>query len=224
EKLPGRMEFGGLADNLQGEAERAGVHVVRGHAVTADFIRGEKPDAVILATGARPRAIELAGGTEGAHVVDSWQVLKGQANLGGSVVIADWRCDWVGMGLAEMAARDGRRVRLCVNGYMPGQMIQQYVRDQWLGTLHKLGVEIIPMVRAVGADADTGYFEHTTSGQPVLCEGMETFISNLARESDSDLETALESYDGEVIAIGDCVAPRTAEEAVLEGLRAAVNL
>ena len=224
EKLPGRMEFGGLSDNLQREAELAGVRVVRGHTVTADFVRTEKPDAVILATGARPRAVELAGGTEGAHVVDSWQVLKGQANLGGSVVIADWRCDWVGMGLAEMAARDGRRVRLCVNGYMPGQMIQQYVRDPWLGTLHKLGVEIIPMVRAVGADADTGYFEHTTSGEPVLCEGMETFVSNLARESDSDLETALENYDGEIIAIGDCVAPRTAEEAVLEGLRAAVKL
>ncbi|MHB1220311.1 MAG: oxidoreductase, partial [Alphaproteobacteria bacterium] len=67
-------------------------------------------------------------------------------------------------------------------------------------------------------------FEHTTSGQPVLCEGMETFVANLARESDSDLETALDGYEGEIVAVGDCVAPRTAEEAVLEGLRAAVRL
>jgi len=35
------------------------------------------------------------------HVVDAWQVLKGEANVGHSVVVADWRCDWIGLGLAE---------------------------------------------------------------------------------------------------------------------------
>ena len=62
------------------------------------------PDAVIVATGARarwPRNIEIG---DAAHVVDAWQVLRQEVNPGASVLIHDWRCDWVGLGVAEMLA------------------------------------------------------------------------------------------------------------------------
>src|SRR3546814_17167729 len=107
------------------------------------MIEREKPDVVIVATGAKPRRPHFEG-EEDMHVVDVWQVLKGEANVGSSAVVADFRCDWVGMGIAEKLARDGCRVRLAVNGYMPGQRIQQYVRESWSGTLPKLGIAIIP--------------------------------------------------------------------------------
>ncbi len=221
EKLPGRAEFGGIVLHLRREAERAGAKLLRGAALDAATVRRAQPDAVILATGARPRALDLPGGTEGAHVVEAWQVLAGRANIGGSVVVADWRCDWVGLGLAEMLARDGRKVRLCVAGYMPGETIQQYVRDEWLGRLHKLGVEIVPLARLAGADADSVYFEHMPSGEPIVCEGVDTLVTAMARESDADMEGELADFAGEVRLIGDCLSPRTAEEAVLDGLKAA---
>ncbi|MGE0094457.1 MAG: FAD-dependent oxidoreductase [Alphaproteobacteria bacterium] len=227
EKLPHRAEFGELVRNLGREVANGRVTVALNSTVTAETIRKDAPDIVILATGARPRPpdrLDVPGGIDDAHVVDAWQVIKGQANAGGSVVVADWRCDWVGLGVAEILAREGRRVRLCVQGYMPGEMIQQYVRDSWLGTLHTLGVEIVPFVRLAGADADTVYFEHMTSEQPVVCEGVDTLVTALARESDTELEAALEGYAGKIVPIGDCAAPRTAEEAVLEGLKAAWTL
>ena len=224
EKLPGRMEFGGLAENLIGEARRAGASLETGVEIDAARVRALAPDAVILATGAAPRALALEGGTEGARVADAWQVIQGQANLGGSIVIADWRCDWVGLGLAEMLAKEGRRVRLCVNGYMAGQTIPQYVRDPWLGVLQRLGVEIVPLVRLVGADAEAAYFQHTTNGDPVVCEGMDSLVTALAREANTALEAALADWGGTVIPVGDALSPRTAEEAVLEGLKAAWTL
>ena len=224
EKLPRRSEFGELVRHLAREAEIAGARTFLRSSVTAEMIRAEAPDVVILAAGARPRPVETPGGTEDAHVVDAWQIVKGQANVGGSVVIADWRCDWVGMGVAEILAREGRRVRLCVQGHMPGEMLHQYVRDAWLGTLHELGVEVVPFVRLVGADADTAYFEHMTSERPVVCEGTDTLVTALARESDVDLENALGGFAGEIHAIGDCAAPRTVEEAVLEGLKVAAEM
>ena len=44
----------------------------------------------------------------------------------------------------------------------------------------------------------------------------------LGHEPETTLEDALEGFAGEVHVIGDCLAPRTAEEAVLEGLEADV--
>lgn len=224
ERLPGRMEFGGLAENLLHETRQAGVEIVTGWTVDAALVRAEAPDAVIVATGARPRPPELPGGAEGAQTVDAWQVIQGQANLGGSVVVFDWRCDWVGLGVAEMLAREGRRVRWAGLSYMPGEAIQQYVRDPWLGTLHKLGVEIVPLVRLIGADSDSVYLQHVLSEQPIILEGVDSLVTSWAREADMTLERELDGYAGKVIPIGDCLSPRTAEEAVIEGLRAAWTL
>jgi 2,4-dienoyl-CoA reductase-like NADH-dependent reductase (Old Yellow Enzyme family) len=221
--LPGRAEFGGIVTNLTREMELAGVKVVTNSKIDRPRIEREAPDAVIVATGARPRRPHFEG-EEDMHVVDAWQVLNGQANVGSSVVIADFRCDWVGMGIAEKLARDGCRVRLAVNGYMPGQRIQQYTRDHWSAALHRLGIEVIPQARLYGADADTVYLQHTGSGEAIVCDGVNTLVLAQGHEPVSTLEAELEDYGGEVHFIGDCLAPRTAEEAVLEGLKVAAEI
>lgn len=219
QQLPGRAEFGGVVTNLTRELVKAGVRVVTNTTVDREMIVTQAPEAVIVATGARPRQPAITGSDEG-HVVDAWQVLTDAANVGASVVIADWRCDWVGLGLAEKLARNGCQVRIAVNGTTPGESIQQYVRTNWIGILNKLGVEIIPYARLYGVDADTVYLQHTASGEAVLCEGVDTLVTALGHEPDMALEDALQDFDRDVHVIGDCLGPRTVEEAVLEGLKA----
>jgi len=215
--LPGRAEFGGLTTNLSHELGMAGVTLCLNTPVTRQMIEAEAPDAVVIATGARPYAPAIDGAEE-AHVLDAWQVLEG-ANTGARVVIADWRCDWVGLGLAEKLARDGCHVRLAVNGQVAGQAIPQYVRDKWLGDLHRLGVEIMPHLRLFGADDESAWFQHTLSGEPVEMEGTDTLVTALGHAPETTLARALTGWGGETHEIGDCLSPRTAEEAVLEGLR-----
>ncbi len=55
----------------------------------------------------------------------------------------------------------------------------------------------------------------------MICEEVDTLVLALGHESAAELERELEDYDGELHLVGDCLAPRTAEEAVLEGLKVA---
>ncbi|UWQ90537.1 FAD-dependent oxidoreductase [Rhodobacteraceae bacterium M382] len=217
--LPHRVEFGGIITNLAHEMRRAGVTVHKGTEVNEATIAQFAPDAVIIATGATPRWPDFEG-RDDAHVVDAWQVLQGQANVGNSVVVADWRADWIGIGVAELLAQNGHSVRLAVNGYMPGQTIQMYVRDASIGRLHRLGVETLPYMRLFGADEDSVYLQHIMSNEPVICGGVDTLVLCQGHTPANSVEDMIRRMGLEHHLVGDCIAPRTAEEAVLEGLNA----
>ena len=226
ERLPGRAEFGGVTTNLTGEVERAGVQVVTGVRVDPGLVTRERPDVVIVATGATPRRppMELTGDPV---VLDAWQVLEGAAVPDGRLVVADWRCDWIGLGLAELLAERGHRVTLGVDGYHPGQRIQQYVRDAMTAAVTRAGVEIIPLVRLFGYDGGAVFFQHVLTGDAVIVEDVAGLVLAQGHDPVDDLLTSLEApgaFEGEVHGIGDCLAPRTVEEAVLEGLRVASRI
>ena len=215
--LPDRAEFGGLVTNLEGEMRRAGVVVRLGTPVTKALAAADAPDAIVIATGATPYRPEILGEDE-AHVLDAWSVLASKANAGGRVLIADWRCDWVGMGLAEKLAREGRHVRLAVNGTHAGQNLQMYLRDHWAGKLHRLGVVIIPYARLTGADADTAYLQHIVTGDTVEEPEVDTIVLATGHQPEASLEVELAGLGVPLHLAGDCLSPRSAEEAVYEGL------
>ncbi len=219
EALPGRAEFGGIVTNLEREVRAAGVDVHTGVEATTDLLVEAAPEAVVLATGALPHRPDPAW-FEGAHVVTAWEVIRGEAQPGRDVVVADWRCDWVGPGVAELLRIGHRcRVRLCVNGEAMGQSLQSYLRHELAGRLHREGVDVLPYLRLRGADADTVYLQHVMTEEPVLLEGVDTLVLAYGHRSETRLLDALDGRIAEVHAVGDCVNPRTAEEAVLEGLR-----
>ncbi len=225
--LPNRSEFGGIIENLSYELDLAGVDIQLNTTVTKDYVENSNFDVVIIATGAtpfRPDKDLVMEISEDVHAVDAWQVLRDEVKVGANVVIADWRCDWIGVGLAEKLARDGCSVKLCINGETLGQNLQLYLRTYWAGVIHKLGVQVIPYARLFAAIGDTVYFYHNGSGEPILCEGTDTLVIAQGHKPETSLEQALCGLDIEIHLVGDCLSPRSAEEAIYEGLMAARNV
>ena len=219
ERLPGRSEFGGITTNLANKLQRQNVEITLNTEVSADFVMQEAPEVVILATGGKSFE-PLIDGRENAHVVTAWQILEGKANVGSRVAIADWRCDWVGLGLAELLARQGCHVRLACNGMVPGQTVNQYVRDNWLGKLHKLNVQTFTHLRLHGIDSEDAYFQHTLSGEPVILNDVDTLVTAFGAGSVNTLEKELKNnFNSNLHVIGDALSPRTVEEAILDGLK-----
>ncbi|MCB1433016.1 MAG: oxidoreductase, partial [Alphaproteobacteria bacterium] len=114
----------------------------------------------------------------------------------------------------------GVHVRLAVNAMCAAANIQTYVRFEIIARLHRLGVEVLPWLRLYGADGRTAYFIHTPSREAVVMEDVDTIVLHAPNMPDDSLSPALEEMRIPYHLAGDCLAPRTAEEAVYEGLKA----
>lgn len=217
--LPHRSEFGGIVTNLTRECELAGVEIRRNSRVDRAAIEAFAPEAVVLATGAKPYlpAMETDGEMQ---VVTAWQVLKREVKVGGRVVVFDWRADWIGPGIAELLAREGSSVDLALNALHVGESLPYYVRDPIAGNLHRLGIKVTPYARLMGAFGDSAFFQHTASEEAMIFEGVETLVLAAGHSPEDPLRADLEEMGLEFHAIGDCLTARTAEEAVYEGMLA----
>ncbi len=216
--LPTRAEFGGIVNNLSREAERQGAVLRTRSEVTAAMLAAEKPDAVILATGSRPHLPPIEG--EAAQLLQYTDVIGGTARTGARVVIYDWHGDWIGAGLAEKLASEGAQVRLAVNAMCAAANVQTYIRFEIVARLHRLGVDVLPWMRLYGADGRTAYFVHTASREAVVLEDVDTLVLSTPNHPCDELVQSLTQMGIEHHLIGDCLTPRTAEEAVYEGLKA----
>lgn len=216
--LPRRSEFGGASTNLQREMELAGVRVVRNTRVDRALVERERPDVVIAATGARPYWPEFERSGD-LQVVDAWQVLRNQATLGRSVLVVDWRSDWIGPGIAERLVREGHQVQLAVNGTHCGELAAVRARPDGRRAAPP-GHSHHPYARLYGCDDNTVYLLHTASGEPMIFEEIDTLVLCLGHQP---VDTLAEELAGlvQVRRIGDCLAPRTVEEAIHDGLTVA---
>jgi mycofactocin system FadH/OYE family oxidoreductase 2 len=223
----GRAEFGELVRNLEAECERSGVEVRTGVEVDADLLRSLAPDAVIIATGARPRRPGWAG--ESARVVDVRDVLEGRVEPGGRVLVIDELGFHQATSVAESLAERGCVVTVATNGMIVGQDLGLTLdMEGWQRRAHRKGIaqltDLVPMSVAAAPEAGVrvALLHHPTgiTSEPEF----DWVVCAVHQQPEDRLWKQLAGSEFEVHRIGDALTPRRADAAVREGHRVAVAL
>ncbi len=227
--VPSRAEFFDIARNLIVAARREGVELRTGVEATAATVRAESPDAVIVATGARPARPWWAG--DEPRVVDVRDVLEGRVRPEGRVVVVDELGFHQATSTAELLADRGCTVEIVTNGMVVGQDLGITLDlETWNVKAHAKGivqsVDLVPMGVSPpddGADGLVLRLQHHPTGTDRV-RACDWVVCAVHQRPDDDLWHALDGAPFEVHRIGDCLAPRRAHAAVIEGHRVAVAL
>ena len=223
QNLSRRAEFGGLITNLLQAMSKQDINIQLDTRVDMALVQAEAADVVVLATGATPYAQPIEA-DDSILKLHAWQYLQGTAPQGKSVLLTDWRCDWVAPGIAELLVKQGFDVSIAINGLCLGETLPLYVRDELTATAQRLGIKLLPNARLYGYDNGTVYLQHNTSAEAVELEGIDTIIACDGQIALDELGDAIEDLGMVLHRIGDCNTPRTAEEAMYEGLKVAAMI
>jgi len=228
--VPSRAEFFDIARNLIVAARREGVELRTGVEATAASVRAESPDAVIVATGARPLRPWWAG--DEATVVDVRDVLEDRVRPVGRVVLVDELGFHQATSTAELLAERGCAVEIVTNAMVVGQDLGITLDlELWNVRAHAKGigqsVDLVPMGVARAGDGDGGPLMLTLQHHPTGTDQVrhcDWVVCAVHQQADDALFHELAGAPFEVHRIGDCLAPRRAHAAVVEGHRVAVGL
>ena len=223
QNLSRRAEFGGLITNLLQAMSKQDINIHLNTRVDMAKVQAEAADVVVLATGATPYAQPIEA-DDSILKLNAWQYLQGTAPQGKSVLLTDWRCDWVAPGIAELLVKQGFDVSIAINGLCLGETLTLYVRDELTATAQRLGIKLLPNARLYGYDNGTVYLQHNTSAEAVELEGINTIIACDGQMALDELGDAIEDLGMVLHRIGDCNTPRTAEEAMYEGMKVAAMI
>jgi 2,4-dienoyl-CoA reductase-like NADH-dependent reductase (Old Yellow Enzyme family)/thioredoxin reductase len=215
---PGKADIKLVLDFEQAMMSKLGV-AIRNEELTAETVRREKPDAVVVAAGAVPDRSDIPG-ANGKNVIDAWEVLGGYTPEGKVVVIGGRQ---MGAETAEYLATKGCQVTVVE----PSADICEDVRfpRDW-GTLLRfsfktLGVKIL---------TNTTVEEISKSGVKVKTDGQSQFIEAgtvvLASPNKPDRKLAgeLEKLGIELHAVGDCTGVGRLVKAMHGGFNAGLAL
>jgi mycofactocin system FadH/OYE family oxidoreductase 2 len=222
-RVPNRVEFGDAARNLQREIQEAGVEVHLDTEVTAEMIEREAPDAVIIATGSRP-ALPPVPGADLPHVATVWQVLEGEksAQPGEYVLVYDQIGFHQATGTAELLAEKGCQVELVTpQFYVGGDLSVTLDIELWYRRALSKGMRMTPNYFLAGLGPGSATIINNYTGQPRQLDGVALAVLVSPQAADDTLYHQLQGKVRQLYRVGDCVAPRRVEHAILDGERAA---
>jgi len=186
----------------------------------ADIVLAERPDAVIVATGSMPDRAAIPG-ADGPEVVDVTDILSGATMPFKRVMIIDRLGFHEATSAAEYLAEQGCEVEVVTQTLFVGQDLGITLDlENWYRQARRLGITCTPNHSVLSIDHGVVTALHNYSGQIIKFPKVDTVVLAIHRKADHALYDALKAWVPDLHRIGDCVAPRRAHAAIIEGERA----
>jgi 2,4-dienoyl-CoA reductase-like NADH-dependent reductase (Old Yellow Enzyme family)/thioredoxin reductase len=213
---PGKRRLLWIREYLATQLEKQGVKVNLGVDVTPEMIGRERPDAVVLATGATPKEPDFID-TSDQRVVSSWDILGGQIEpVAQKVVVIGG--NMLGCEVAEFMADQGNLVS--VIKMRPGAEMAEDCeptnRRGLLDSLQECRVSLLSGFKVEGLTGDGVKVVQRDSGEERTLEA-ETIVLALGGTPERSLLDDLKKEEIEFHPIGDCRQPNNIRQAIYEG-------
>lgn len=186
---------------------------------TPELIEKEKPDAVIVATGAEPIVPRIEG-VDNENVVQAFNVLGSKADVGNKVAVIGGGL--VGAETAHHLALHGKKVILI-------EMLDQIAKDGepsanyfLLKSLEQNNVDIVTSAKVIKIDAKSLSYER--DNKTCQIDNIDNFILAIGAKSVNTLYDKLRDKVKTLIVIGDAKQARKAIDAVQEGYYAGMTV
>jgi len=215
---PHKQEWRVLMTYLATQLKKLGVVVRLGTAISAEDVIAAMPDAVVLATGAKPARLILPG-ADLPHVVSFLDVLTGKAQTGLRVVVIGGGCN--GSETAEFLHEQGRQVTLVE--LRPEMALDIDFWNRWV-LLDRLVASGLRMIVNAIPEAIT------RDGVRIVVEGQtevlpaDSVVYAVGSRPDTALQQALEGRGLELHVIGDCEHAQRVRQAVDAGFRVGMTI
>lgn len=233
---PGKQEMTKWMVHLNHRAKKAGVEIVLNKEATVEAIREFAPEAVIVATGARPLVPPIKG-------TKDYPVLTAHDFLRGKYVIPKGRVCVLGGGAVACETAEAVLVNARPSAYTRGynssigdvevtliEMMPQLLtgvcspnRTPLIRKLRESGVDINVNTRILEV-TDHSVKVQRHDGSEEWLEGFDYILFGLGSRNHDPISEEIREFVPEVHVIGDAVRARQASYAMWEGFEAAYSL
>ncbi len=232
---PGRAEFGHVVRDLLVECERAGVELRTGVRVDPELVARERPDVIVLATGARAvlpgwaaAAVGHPGTAAARRIWDVDEVLGERVRPSGSVLVYDELGFQQAPAVAELLAARGCTVEIMTPSMVVAADLGTTLdMELFHRRAHAAGITMTTdrVVTAATADPDgvtITVLQHMVGvASRARYDGV---VCVVPAEPVTELWRELRGGTVPVHRVGDCLAPRRVHAAIIEGHRVGASL
>jgi len=215
---PYKGEWKHFIQYLSTQIRKLGVEVRLGKEITVKDVENGKPDAAVVATGAKP-LIPPIPGAQGRNVATAIDVLTGKRTVPRSAVIIGGGS--LGCETAEFLAEKGRKVTVLEMLPRMGNDIDLWNRWVILDRMSASGIQMEPNTKAQEiTDKGVGA---ATEGKPRFFP-CDTVVLAAGAKEDNALALALEGKGLALYKVGDCLKPQKVKQAVEDGFNAGLKI